>query len=225
MKEVQLRLLSFPAVPREDTAAVAKAARGFETYGVKHDIMMADRSSFASVKYGSFVRDVLTRPDTHLVSDLNGEKPLQGKRPGDILLGALFPKDILGVGITPLRLFTRENGSRRELMGTGRFNTCAFVSTSITDNYLAAQKSLPPKERIIELLARHEMGHLLMDRTGHCEDDSCIMRANKKDERRFLDTVARGLDFCKECQAALSRGISMIRYGTAGQGACIFEDV
>ncbi len=208
MAGVQLRLLASPSVRKSDVAAVERAARSFRTYGgVEYDVMGADRKSMRTVRYGAFMTDLLSRPDVYLISDLAWERTF------DILHRSFFTKDRLGVGITTRRLFTMEGNKKMELMGSGLFASCAFLSTATIDNGLPRRAGLPSREKLIEYVAKHEMGHVLMDRSGHCEEDSCVMRANKNGLDSIVEMTVRGLGFCRSCETRISKGVRMIQEG------------
>ncbi len=218
MRDVQLRLFASQSVRKEDVAAALKAAHRFRSYGVECDVMPIDRDTLRTVRYSAFVRDVLAHPEAHLISELSEERTLERIRE------SISPRDSLGVGITAQRLFTREGQNKREVMGSSRFASFAFVSTAVIDSIPISRTDAPSREKQIVSLTMHEIGHLLMDRDAHCDDDGCLLRPNKKSLDRFLDQAARGLDFCSSCERALAKGVRMILDGAIARGGCVLDE-
>ncbi|MFH2105998.1 MAG: hypothetical protein ABII22_01955 [Candidatus Micrarchaeota archaeon] len=113
---------------------------------------------------------------------------------------------------SPMHLYTREGDMRRELIGAGSFATCAILSTSLLTD-LAPQVGLDA----MGALVKHEIGHLLMEKEGHCTDDKCVMQANNQSLERFLELSSRKLKFCRSCQVAICHSISLLEDGCLGK--------
>jgi len=219
VKRIHLRILASPSINHDDAHAVEKAARFFKGYGIGYDITPLSRENLRPVRYSSFMNDVLSHPDMHLISDLATGRIL------DTLREALSTRDMIGIGITAQSLFSREGIKKRELLGAGLFASCAFLSTRSIITPQGYRHSPLSRDKIIEALAKHEMGHVLMDRDGHCQNDGCIMRSNSKSIERFLDMVAKNLGFCNPCQVAISKGILMLESGAIWRGSGILDGV
>jgi hypothetical protein len=216
MKPVKLRIFAPQSISKEDVAAVAKAAKAFKPYGVQSDIVEPTKASMKSVRYGSFVSDVLSNPATCLVSELYYGRPL------DKIREVLFTRERIGIGITDKGLFTQEGDMRRELIGAGLFGSAAFISTN-----LLSALSPGMRNKAIETAALHEIGHAVMDKDGHCDSEKCVMHASEKSLERFLDMAAKELGFCRSCQSAIGKGILILESGALvrGEPASVFDDI
>src|SRR5271157_5760844 len=146
MKNARLMLLASGSVRQSDMRAVESAARVFREYGIGYDVRSADDRNLRTVRYGSFVRDVLRRPDIHAINDLR-------ERTFGMFREAVFPRDYIGVGITTQNLFARRHAEMRtEVFGTGMFASYGFLSTAIIDEDLPTVAVPAPRERLIEAL-------------------------------------------------------------------------
>lgn len=201
-------LLASGPVRECEVRAVESAARVFKGYGIGYDIRSADESNLRAVRYSSFVRDVLRRPDAHAINDLR-------ERTFGMFRELVFPRDYIGVGITTQNLFARRHSDMRvDVFGTGVFGSYAFLSTAIIDQDLPTILTSVPKDKLIEAVAKYEISRALMDRNG-CWDERCIARPNRNSVERMLDAIDKELDFCGSCKKALARGIRMIKNGVA----------
>jgi hypothetical protein len=217
MDNVQLSIVASGSVRKKDVATVLKAARSFDMYGgVQCDVREPDKKGLRGVRYPSFVRDVLSRPDMHATNDLKD-------RWLGILRESILPRDNIGVGFTTERLFARERSIMGvEVIGAGTFASCGFLSTAVIDR--DSETSGVSREDLLEAAARYEISLILRAQGGHCKNDNCIARATETLER-LIDTVEKKLGFCSPCQRGISQGVRMIQEGVTGRPNDLFDNV
>ncbi len=212
MERLVLRIISRADTAKEDAATVLQAAGYFRRHGVECEGMASGKEPLEGVRYASFIRDVMEDPRMNLVSDLE-EGRLLGR-----LCEAFRTRDVIGVALSPGPLYRREGEGKRRLVGSGRFSTCAFLTTD-----LFGQLPADVRRKALTALTLHEVGHVLRDIEPHCEDRGCVMQSNDKSLEKFLGFAEQGLGFCRSCEISIGRGVELIRSGVLGLGGCAFD--
>ncbi|MEW6723275.1 MAG: hypothetical protein AB1324_08480 [Candidatus Micrarchaeota archaeon] len=209
-----VRLLFPNTVRQTEVAAARSALESFGRFGVTHDSIQVDAAPggmfwkvkhmepVRKVKHGEKIHSIITNPGAVVVGPLD----LQTES-----ISCLWhDKDILGVGLTPWRIHEAEvfpdEKSRR--LGLSLFGHGALVSL-----FMIRELGEGVRESAITLAIKHEVGHVFINRKGHCGNAGCLMQENEN-SRDFVERfVLPALDFCRECREEIGKGIAMLEAG------------
>ena len=196
-----IRLLYPSAVTDYEVKSAYKAIERFAKFGLEVDQVQVGKGNLRDVLWvrsGREIRDIINAKESVIIDDW-------ALRPG--VLEVLLTMRIIGVGITPAPLFRMENGVKEPRIGLSRHLQGALVSISsfMDFEYSTSQKA-------IELAVAHELGHIFMEKRGHCADEKCLMQENRNC-MDFLDRFVKpGLDFCRKCLYDIKTGVSMFTF-------------
>ncbi len=215
MKEVRVRLLYPASVKPEEVGAALRGMERFRTYGVLHDsagLRGNDKEALRGVSNGKTMKRLVTSPELVMSPvDLHVD-----------VVGMLFKRDIIPVGLTPVRmneLVGEEFSVKKEpRLGLSRGGIGAIVSlfkpremeTASTDASVPVYRNGMDSGialKSIELAVMHELGHVFGVQ-GHCENKGCLMQANEN----FADFIDRfvipGVNFCRNCSSTISCAVN-----------------
>ena len=209
VREPNVRILYTPSINHAEVAAAVIGANRFRRFGVVVDDAMIDttygqnnygQNSLSRVKSGAFIRDVIT-------SNTGARVKKSDLSPG--IYESLFPKKVLGLGLTPFSITNvpeRSGIEPYQCVGLSLSNRGALVSLSQIRELKGSLLF-----DAINFAVAHELGHAF-GRKDHCESPTCIMQANAN----LLDFVTRfveaRLDFCRSCVSIIGTHINMQSY-------------